>query len=53
MSDVPGRLNAAPADRYASGRELGRGGMATGYEYPACEHSRNGYVHSRYGNTSG
>ncbi len=40
MSDVPGRLAAALADRYRIERELGQGGMATVYLADDVKHRR-------------
>jgi len=40
MSDIPERLTAAFADRYAIERELGAGGMATVYLATDLEHER-------------
>jgi len=51
MSDLFARLSAALAERYAIERELGQGGESRRLGPSPCEHSRNGYVYSRYGNT--
>ena len=40
MTDVPGRLTAALADRYQLERELGQGGMATVYLAQDLKHDR-------------
>jgi hypothetical protein len=40
MSDALDRLTAALADRYAIGREIGRGGMATVYLAEDMKHHR-------------
>ncbi len=40
MSDIPGRLAAALADRYTIERELGQGGMATVYLAHDLKHDR-------------
>ncbi len=40
MTDVPERLTAALADRYAIERELGAGGMATVYLAHDLTHER-------------
>ena len=40
MGDVPGRLKAALADRYAIEGELGSGGMATVYLAHDLKHDR-------------
>ena len=41
MSDIHATLQAALADRYALGRELGRGGMATVYLAHDLKHDRS------------
>jgi serine/threonine protein kinase len=44
MTDVPGRLSAALADRYRVERELGQGGMATVYLAHDVRHDRENLV---------
>jgi hypothetical protein len=41
LSDIHARLQAALADRYVLGRELGRGGMATVYLAQDLKHDRS------------
>ena len=46
MTEAPGRLTAALADRYQIDRELGQGGMATVYLAHDLRHDREVAIRS-------